>query len=224
MRNLSICLLALFSILAAPTSAAADESVQPPGSGWHERSGEQLAAEWWQWAFAQPKELGPVSDTTGARCSLGQRGDLWFLAGGFGSSKIRRSCTVPAGTALFFPIINMIYYPSAEGPTLTCEQSRRRSARNNDKALDLFAEVDGAAVPEPARFRIAPQECFNLFGRLPADQRPYEAYPASTDGYWLLLRPLAPGVHVVKFGGRYNRNSAAFGRMVQDIEYRITVK
>lgn len=39
--------------------------------------------------------------------------------------------------------------------------------------------------------------------------------PAVTEGYWLMLRPLSPGKHVIKFGANF------FGAM--DVTYKITV-
>ena len=53
---------------------------------------------------------------------------------------------------------------------------------------------------------------------------PPKVFPAATDGYWLMLKPLAKGHHQLKFSAQYNRANGAFGKMVQDIEYEIEVK
>ena len=145
----------LFAVLT--TSALAQDPFAPPGTALDGQSPESLAASWWQWAASAPEELSPVRDRTGTHCAVGQTGEAWFLAGGYGSSKIRRACTVPKGRHLLFPVINMVYWPA-------------------------------------------------------------------TDGYWVILKPLPAGKHVLKFGGRYNRESGAFGRIVQDIEYELEVK
>lgn len=183
-----------------------------------------LAAEWWQWAMAGSRATSPVADTTGERCADGQRGEVWFLAGGFGSSKIRRSCRVPAGRTLYFPLINMAYWRAEEDHGFTCEDAKSRAALNNETALDLFAEIDGRSIADLKQYRQASDHCFNLFARVPRRDRPYNAYPSATDGYWLQLKPLSRGQHILKFGGRYNRSSPEFGRMVQDIEYVLTVE
>lgn len=224
MRRFSLHHLTAALLLAMPFVVSAADTLLPPGSGWEGRSGPQLAAEWWQWASAEPDETNPVQDLSGAQCAVGQRGTLWFLAGGFGSSLIQRTCTVPAGKALFFPIINMAYYPQRGNTAYACARARSQAALNNDAAVDLFAEIDGVPVPEPKRFRVATEQCFNIFGRIAQADRPYEGYPAATDGYWLLLNPLPKGRHVLKFGGRYNRSSTAYGRSLQDIEYRLNVQ
>ncbi len=74
----------------------------------------ELTTQWWQWAMATPSESNPVRDLTGIHCGVGQSGDVWFLAGGFGPSKIRRSCEVPRSKQIFFPLINMANWPMSE--------------------------------------------------------------------------------------------------------------
>ena len=70
----------------------------------------QLQREWWQWIMATPASHSPVYDKTGKFCTMGQRGDYWFLAGSTGSS-VTRSCTVPKGVKLFVPVINNFCFP-----------------------------------------------------------------------------------------------------------------
>lgn len=190
-----------------------------------QKASPELANQWWQWAMASPKQSSPVSDLTGERCTDGQQGDVWFLAGGYGSTKIRRKCVVPAGKTLFFPLINIVYWPTPYGTeTFTCGRAKELAALNNDAAIDVFAEIDGQAVKHLKQYRLASQQCFDVFSRVPAAQKTYNAYPSATDGYWLLLRQLEPGSHTLKFGGRYNSNFANYGRMAQDIEYELVVE
>nr|WP_297351433.1 hypothetical protein [uncultured Caldimonas sp.] len=215
MIHKSLC--TLLYCLALPLAASAVEVVPPHSKTPH------MAAEWWQWALSFPRGSGPVADVTGERCALGQRGDVWFLAGAFGSSKVRRTCSIPAGKTLFFPLINMAYWPSRDATNFTCNRAKELAALNNETALDLFAEVDGVSLPNLERLRVASVRCFDAFARVPADEKPYKAYPAATDGYWLQLKPLPRGQHTLKFGGRYNRESGPYARMVQDIEYVLVV-
>lgn len=213
---LSAFLLSTFSF-AAENEGILNSQMASPGTP-------QLSVEWWQWAMSAPEAESPVSDLTGVKCSAGQRGDTWFLAGGFGSSKIHRTCSVPAGKKLFFPLINMVHWPKREGEPITCEDAKLAAALNNETAIDLFAEVDGIALENLGRHRLKSDGCFDLFARVPASERPYNAYPSASDGYWMLLQPLPHGRHVIKFGGRYNHASSEYGRMVQDIEYVLFVQ
>jgi hypothetical protein len=65
----------------------------------------EWGARWWSWAFSFPLAQLPLLQAGEVDCSLGQSGSVWFLAGTVGGAATR-SCTIPTGTALFFPIIN----------------------------------------------------------------------------------------------------------------------
>lgn len=214
----------LLAIITFPLAAIASDLAYPPGVPFKGRSMAELTNNWWQWAMSIPDEINPVRDLSGSNCGLGQSGEVWFLAGGFGSSKIRRLCSVPEGKFLFFPLINMVYWPRSDNLSYTCDQAKASAALNNETGLDLFVEIDGVAVDGLKQYRVASEKCFNVFARIPQNQRPYNAYPAASDGFWLLLKPLQKGRHNLKFGGKYNRNSPAYGRMVQDIEYELIVQ
>src|ERR1700682_1095100 len=41
---------------------------------------------WWEWVLSQPFATNPVLDLTGEQCANRQRGQVWFLAGSFGSA------------------------------------------------------------------------------------------------------------------------------------------
>jgi hypothetical protein len=221
---LRLTLMSAIAALAMSSHCAAAKLATPVAGSMASKGTPKLAAEWWQWAMSAADDESPVIDQTGAHCAFGQRGATWFLAGGYGTSKIRRTCTVPAGRSLFFPLVNMAYYPRQGIETITCADTKAGAALNNDTALDLFAELDGVAVTDLKQYRVRSSKCFNIFARVPAALKPYNAFPSATDGFWLLLKPLPAGRHTLKFGGRYNRDSPNHGRMVQDIEYELIVK
>jgi hypothetical protein len=179
----------------------------------------ELSAEWWKWAMSSTDEMNPVRDISGAHCNAGQQGNIWFLAGGFGSSLIRRNCTIPAGKYIFFPIINEVYWPQEEDTAYTCAEAIRDAVVDNDTAIELFVELDGKAIKNPKRFRARTKNCFDVFERIPAGRKPYRAYPSASDGYWILLKPLKAGKHTLKFGGQY-----LHGNNLQDIEYELSIE
>ena len=183
----------------------------------------EYTASWWQWTYTMPPELSPVRDTTGEYCDVGQRGEVWFLAGGYGSSTIQRECTIPADKHLFFPVINMLYYPNREGG-ITCDRARKSAALNNDKLLDIVIEINGVKAWNPAASRMSTTACFDLLGMLPDEYNAPYVYPSATDGYWIMLKPLSRGRHSLKFSARYGRENGAFGKMAQDIEYTLIVE
>src|SRR5665647_844263 len=60
-------------------------------------------AKWWQWSLAFPVSADPEYGT--ADISAGQSGDVWFLPAPLGGGTGTRTGTVPAGTALFVPVL-----------------------------------------------------------------------------------------------------------------------
>ena len=72
----------------------------------------QLSAEWWQWALSIPTSENPQLDATGEDCVVGQRGEVWFLAGILGGGTATRTCSVPAGKSSFFPVVNSVFFDS----------------------------------------------------------------------------------------------------------------
>jgi hypothetical protein len=178
---------------------------------------------WWQWAYSMPNESSPVRDVTGERCHVGQHGKVWFLAGGYGTSKIRRRCTIPEGKYIFFPVINMVYWPKQKG-SLSCEDAKKYAALNNDELLSIEINLNEAHASNPAHTRLSSEKCFNLLGLVPLEYNPPNVYPAASDGYWVMLKPLEKGLHTLKFNAIYDREKGPYSKMAQDIEYEIIVE
>ncbi|WP_217876929.1 hypothetical protein [Pseudoalteromonas shioyasakiensis] len=200
-----------------------NNQVVPPHEKILGKGMDEYANIWWQWTRAIPSEVSPLKDRTGEHCHVNQTGEVWFLAGGFGSSKIKRTCTIPQGKHLFFPIINMAYWPRA-GYKLSCDSAKQSAALNNDKLISINVEVDGVQIPNTGEFRFKSSDCFDLNGLIPKEYNAPVVYPAAADGYWLMLRPLELGRHTIKFKAQYNRPNGAYGKMAQDIEYNLIVK
>lgn len=214
-----IAIAALTAFCSGPRAEPATPPEFVVGEG-----SQQLAERWWRWAMSSPRENNPVVDRTGANCAVGQQGGTWFLAGGFGSSKISRRCVVPADKALFFPLVNSSNHAPRGNTSLTCDQVKALAEIPNDKALTLFAEVDGKPLGGLKKYRITSQECFDMFEKVLARKSAYTGFPAAADGYWLLIQPLARGEHVLKFGGAYEGTLGNNEELIQDIEYVLVVQ
>ncbi len=183
----------------------------------------EYANIWWQWANTMSDEISPIRDNNGKYCHINQSGDVWFLAGGYGTSKIKRHCIIPQGKHIFFPVINMAYWPE-NGTNKTCQAVKEESALNNNELYFIYVELDGQSVPNMRNNRIRSKECFDLNGLLAKQKNVEKIYPAATDGFWLMLKPLAKGMHSLKFNAQYQHDSALHGNSMQDIEYTIEVK
>ena len=73
----------------------------------------QWSARWWQFVFSIPAADNPQLHDD--KCEVGQSGPVWFLTGKFCVEEscqsflsATRSCTIPAGKALFFPIVLLL--------------------------------------------------------------------------------------------------------------------
>jgi hypothetical protein len=202
-----------------------------------------LTVAWTQWAFSKPTNedsplIGGGDDYSESRCDgtplSATQGKTWFLAGIFGSSteETVRTCTMPVGTQRFFPVVNWIAFPFPENPDETPENQRAlaidfMNATLNDPNLIMQVTVDGEEVKSkrivraisPPLFTVTlPEE--NAFDPLaPPDGVSGDAYEGwTTDGMWVTLPPLPPGVHEIHFEAR-----APSVGVSQNITYILTV-
>src|SRR5918992_874502 len=118
-----------------------------------------LASEWWLWVCGiPPGSRHPlyVEDET----DTGQ-GRVRFLAGTFGrfGRQIRRKCKIPPGTAIFFPVVNVICCTQEgdenEGEGKSTEE-KLLSAANKDmeKVRTKEVRINGRQVPNLENYRV----------------------------------------------------------------------
>ena len=117
----------------------------------------QRSARRWQYMFSIPVNRNPLTDTTGRNCGVRQSGPVFFLGTTYNNpSTVSRTCTVPRGRALFFPIVNVKNdnTPPFAGPgetqggptPFTFEELLARARGVVDKAHDLSADLDGRPI------------------------------------------------------------------------------
>lgn len=204
------------SVVAADPALQPDSIVVGRDLAWYTQ-------DWWQWAFSMPADQSPVRDDNGRLCGVNQDGPVWYLAGGFGTARTNRTCTVPTDRFLYFPIINTVV-TTMPGQTRTCAEVRAEAAQNNDRYVHLHVEIDGVPIPDLQRTRIAPETCFNLAGRVQPDLEPRPFYPSATGGFWVMLAPLPPGDHRLEFRAFYTNKDTPGGDGVQNISYELFVE
>lgn len=178
--------------------AAQDEIVVPPTESVANISQSDWSRVWWQWAGSFDASDSPIADRTGSNCGSKQRGPVWFLAGTYGTARTKRSCTVPRGKYIFFPLINYVVMPQKEACASCCGSYAETAKAITDHPLNLVLEVDGRRVENLASYRQATAQCFDM-GSLASP--PYRVFPSAANGYYVMLRPLPPGKHVLNFGG-----------------------
>ena len=157
----------------------------------------EWSARWWEWALSIPAAQNPILDQSGANCEQGQVGNVWFLAGTFGGSA-SRTCTIPAGKPLFFPLINNIGFSPKGNETVI---DLRKLAADLINSVDaLTCTLDGAPCADNLFAFRAQSPTFEVIVRTGSLVAPQFYDPMVADGYWLLFSPLDSGPHVLTFG------------------------
>ena len=187
---------------AGKNSFAYPTSSHPFGSSYAEWS-----AEWWRWVMELPLEDHPSTETDNFDVTAGQAGDVWFLAAPVVSdpgSPVTRACTIPAGKALFLPLI-CAEWSSLEGsPTLQEQQEIAAWQADHIVPGSLFCTLDGAVLSKPTAYRfMSPQFTFEaptpwLFGDTGGSAT------SVGDGYYVFLKELAEGQHTLHYGGMFH--------------------
>lgn len=194
----------------------------------------EWSAEWFKWIMKIPAGQNPFFDMTGASCAIDQQGPVFFLVGlpGIQDASVTRTCSIPAGKHLFFPVINYINdFPCpdpsfAPYPGQTLEEFLRAGAVAILGAPSkILVDVDGVAFADGELFRFT-SKMFDFTGdpSLTANFDPCvtgSVQQGASDGWWIMLEPLPPGAHTVHFAGTNTANGAAF---TIDTTYTLTVQ
>ncbi len=241
-------LLVAAALLAATTHTRADhspgqhaQSVIVPGQA--RILGKSMAAwsaEHWKWIYSLPVDAHPLFDTADFAESQPFE-HVWFLGGTYSATPdadgnlvavANRSVTVPAGTLLFFPIVN-VEASVLEGNGTTEEELRATAQWLQDHAQDLTCTVDGKAVPnlngrrvQSPLFTIGPVPDNNVFEATGVPAPEGTTTDSVADGVFVMVLPVTPGKHTIHYSGSIVFTEAEDGFdfvFSQDITYEINV-
>ena len=198
----------LVLVVAAPMAAAQNDLPSNTKNQAHSNVLKELAAQWWNWAVLEPSPLD--GDYEGGPQCEGEFVDgVFFLAGTTGGDATR-TCTVPADTPLFFPVVNVV---CSEAPTVQTDggftgdpepyaKCAKQLVRSYIKAGGAaYATLDGEDLTirrvgsKPFTWKFP--EGSTLFPSVPVG-----SYDAATYGLWVYVpEGLPEGQHTVRFGG-----------------------
>jgi hypothetical protein len=186
------------------------------------RTYSEWSTAWEQWSYSIPVAQHPLFDN--GDCSVGQSGPVWFLGGKFcanGAScsytGVARSCSLPPGKALYFPVFNgedsALEESVAENPGNETYQQIATMRSYEDVSMspsNVSCWVDGAPISHlKEKFRVQS----TAFGfTLPTDNLLASVYgnpnflagtyfPAVDDGWYVMLSPLPAGPHQIHLHG-----------------------
>ena len=222
----TLIIVVVILILASPTlisfvRAVNNIGVFPPSSKPYGLTYGEWTAKWFQWADSIPKKANPIADTTGVDCGLNQNGPVWFLTGTFGGSA-ERTCSIPPGKAILFPVSNADCSYS-ENPNLKTETELRSCAVSSENQVtSAQATFDGinlqwVRVQSPLFNFTFPSD--NVAGVPPGPTQ------AVADGHWVFLQSLTPGKHEIHFiGSGVDYTSTGATNFATEVRYHLTVQ
>ena len=209
--------------VALGQSSGNSQVVQPNADEFGNSYGE-WSARWWQWLVSIPAATNPNLTSGAVDCTLGQSGTVWFLAGSFGDKAYTRSCTIPSGKDLLVTPLTTLFgkfrlTPESGLPLIAPMDVILHSLRSiaaegqNDPQL-LEVRVDNAQVKNVEQYRVTSPVFSAFFPEkailprnfiVPGGAVPRGSHgPFVSDGYYVLLKPLSPGVHTIHLKGVAN--------------------
>jgi hypothetical protein len=229
---LTVLAVALVTLHAHPALADRKDDRRAAIVPIHKEPGGQTygrwAAEWWQWVLGIPAIVNPLTDATGEHCGKRQVDKVWFLAGSV-IGAVERTCTVPAGKALFFPLITNFFGAFLNDPPETRTEEFVRAAASCTEPAQISVSIDGSDVRNPTRFFTGPSGSQspifnvqlppgNLFGVDETVVPELVLSPSAEQGYYLFVRPLSSGAHTIRWTA-----SGCVPGLSQDVTYHLTV-
>jgi hypothetical protein len=233
------------------SSGAGGASILDPTGTYGGMTYPQLATAWTTWLVEMPGPTFPVDDTTGASCTEDQgpgtsaaASGVFFLADAYGPAPatgltVTRSCTVPAGQMLFFPMTQWIADNGgmpAGGTPATDAQLQGDCTSLANAVTGLTLEIDGksfgSTVSDFSAYLVNPVQFSYTMPTSPTNfYATMEGIPSWSGavadswigGYWILLAPLASGSHTIHFTEQSASNVAS-GASTMDVTYDLTVE
>lgn len=192
-----------------------------PNSSPYGTSFDKWTTKWWQWFIGIPNSQQPFPDTTGEKCGIKQAGPVWYLVGAAG--KVERNCIIPSDKAILFPILNTECSYS-ETPTLKTEQDLRKCAVESNKDAVLKASLDNHEIKNIDNYRVTSSPFNVTYPSDPVFPTNSNFSQAVSDGWFIMLEPLKPGTHELKFSASQLGAGTTGENTVMDVKYNLNVK
>lgn len=234
-RILLMRLAATLLLIPSGETRAQDDPnprIFPTGSRPYGHSYGVWSEKFTQWAYSLPIDHNPLVDT--APVNTAQEGKVWFIGGSYASTTnpitgqtlaiVNRTCAIPQGKALFFPVASA-EASTVEGNGTTFAQLSAAAKGFQDSFDNMTCEIDGRPVKDLSSYRV--QSPLFVFGPLP-DNNVIQSFGviaakgttslSVSDGVFLMLAPLSAGEHTIHF----HAEAPAY-KFLMDITYHITV-
>ena len=198
-----IILVAVFGFSFFISSFSVAKDMNPKNMITTEVDGESIShytVLWWNWFYSiLPGPEHPLLDKTGERCAVNQSGKVWYLlAGPPNGEKVRRTCSVPSDKYILIPLLNKGGWLRKGG----CKAVIRAYGLDDASVKTMEVYIDGKQVDAPKQYHYKSPGCFRMRGNLVSASK-YGEFPAASDGYWIMLKPMSKGKHTISFKSSY---------------------
>ncbi len=193
------------------------------------RSLSEWTAEWAKWSSSQPTNNHPWLDPDGRWATNEQPAAPVFFVVGLsgdlvGPGTLTRTFSIPEDKYLFFPLLDVAWENIDTIPPLTVEELRDAAAFFISTVSELHLSIDGIPVPALFQHRLmSPVYSYVLSDANNLKSLQYGhpitglIDPEVSDGYWVMIEPLAPGVHVINWGGTLGPQPLNFPLDITDV-------
>jgi hypothetical protein len=180
----------------------------------------EWSVKWWQWLLSIPKPNNPAFDSSGLYARVSQSDpNVFFLCQTIEGVGLipSRTTSVPAGQAIFMPVINWISTMNIDGKNEP--QLLSVAKEKMDVISDLEIVVNDAKIKEPVNHYRAHSSLFlaelpdNNILCLPPGKRQFVS-----DGYWICFQPRMKNIKISSFG------SCSAGITKIGINYNLYIK
>lgn len=214
------CILAIY--IAPPTQAQDLNTIQDYITDTDEVDFSGFANLWWQWVYGMPASGFPPIDLARVNCASQGADGIWFLMNSDSPQVVERTCELPLGSSVFFPVISNLVFspPLAE---LTCDKAKDLANFERNLNYIMTVKLNGVAIRLDDRNLVGSLECFDLLARIPSEQNPPSYFPSATDGYWFMFNPLPVGSHKLEILVQYDDIAKNEIRTLMNVHYQLTV-
>jgi hypothetical protein len=224
---MSVLSILALSVIVLPVTASSSVNIHPPGSKPYNLTYADHAKNFWKWTLAIPASENPVNDQTGEKCSNGQtnsNSSVFYLSFNNGG-KSERKCTVPTGTALLIPVMQ-VAITDKDIPGASIEELDSATKKDQDSVNSLYLKIGDKEYNynDLLKYRThtdafdvvwADKAIFGIIDGGPAK--------AVADGFYIITEPLKNGTYPIHFKSSLicPDPDCADPNFVQDIQYTI---
>ena len=140
--SISVLSMLLFSLTLSPVAGLSSVNILPPGGKPYGLPYAEQIKNFWKWSIGIQAKDNPVNDPTGEKCAVAQNNSspLFYLSfnnGGFS----QRTCKVPAGKALFIPVLESEVSQNEFPKAQTDQDLSKPTALDAGSANSLYFKV-----------------------------------------------------------------------------------